>query len=233
MRSHRFRRLLLAGSLPLAAAASLLLQARPAKADLSFVIEEQGTDVVMKTIGALASLPSSPALQLSNASCTSGLDYTNNPTIPNGSLCIGPTSPHTVDLYTITGSIGFSTIQNLIQTQFSGNQTAGDFVGLCLDCSTDPSFPMGLFFGIDASYVPTTPILTSGTLPGKSFADFGITGPGLLGSWTLSGTSEKIHFVAVPAPLPLLGAGASLGWARQLRRRIRHQITPPSSCTAI
>jgi len=229
VRSHRIPRLLLISSLSLATAASLLLQARPAKADLSFVIDEQGTDVVMKTIGALASLPTSPALQLSNAGCSTGLDYTNNPTIPNGSLCIGPTTPNNVDLYTITGSVGFSTIQNLIQTELVGNHTAGEFVGLCLDCSTDPSFPMGLFFGIDASYVPTTPILTSGILPGKSFADFGITGPGLLGSWTLGGTSEKIHFVAVPAPLPLLGAGASLGWARQLRRRIRHQIAPPSS----
>lgn len=80
------------------------------------------------------------------------------------------------------------------------------------------------FFIFDSSYVLGTPIISSATFNGKTLADFGLTpSSGLLGTWTLDGTSESINvrvFNPVPGPLPVLGAGAAFGFSRRLRRRI-------------
>lgn len=54
--------------------------------------------------------------------------------------------------------------------------------------------------------------------------DFGITGTGVVGIWTLNGTSETINLIAgppVPGPLPLLGGGAAFAWSRRLRGRVK------------
>jgi hypothetical protein len=62
---------------------------------------------------------------------------------------------------------------------------------------------------------------------------------GLIGTWSLTGTSETIQVIlgapappaaAVPGPLPLFGAGVAFGWSRRLRKRIAAPlITPPQA----
>ena len=82
------------------------------------------------------------------------------------------------------------------------------------------------FIGIDKFYDSGTPIISSATFSGYTLSTIGFTqSSGLLGTWTLNGTSESIQIVlgdstAVPGPLPLFGAAAAFGWSRKLRRRI-------------
>ena len=77
---------------------------------------------------------------------------------------------------------------------------------------------------IDQSYTSGAPFVSSATFNGQTLASLGFTTTGLIGTWTLNGTSESINVVigapspaAVPGPLPLLGAGAAFGWSRLLR----------------
>ncbi len=92
------------------------------------------------------------------------------------------------------------------------------------------------FFTIDSAYISNTPIVSSATFNGTTLAALGFTTTGLIGTWTLNGTSESIQVIlgaptaAVPGPLPLLGAGAAFGWSRRLRRRIAAPLsTPPQA----
>jgi hypothetical protein len=82
---------------------------------------------------------------------------------------------------------------------------------------------------LDPAYTPNSPIVSSATFNGTTLSALGFTTTGLIGTWTLDGTSETIQVVigapppaAVPGPLPLLGAGAAFGWARRLRKRTQH-----------
>jgi len=94
-------------------------------------------------------------------------------------------------------------------------------------------------FLIDSSYTSGTQIFSSATFNGTTLASLGITTTGLIGTWTITGTSESIFAVigapgapsaAVPGPLPLFGAGAAFGWSRRLRKRIAAPlITPPQA----
>ena len=98
----------------------------------------------------------------------------------------------------------------------------------------------GSGWGINGPYVSNTPIVSSATYDGQTLASLGFTiNSGLIGTWTLGGTSDTIQVflgppspsgAAVPGPLPLLGAGAAFGWSRRLRRRIAAPlITPPQA----
>jgi len=92
-------------------------------------------------------------------------------------------------------------------------------------------------FAIDSTYVSSTPIVSSATFNNQTLTSLGFTTPGLIGTWSLTGTSETILLIlgnppaaAVPGPLPLLGAGAAFGWSRRLRKRITTPlITPPQA----
>ena len=98
--------------------------------------------------------------------------------------------------------------------------------------------PVGEFI-IDSTYVSNTPIVSSATFNGTTLATLGFTTTGLIGTWTLNGTSESIQLIlgppspsgaAVPGPLPLLGDGAAFGWSRRLRKRIAAPLsTPPQA----
>jgi hypothetical protein len=77
-------------------------------------------------------------------------------------------------------------------------------------------------FLIDPSYVFGTPIISNAIFNGKTLADIGLTSAsGLLGTWTLTGTSETIKINVVSGPLPLVGVGAAFGFSRRLRQRIQ------------
>ena len=88
-------------------------------------------------------------------------------------------------------------------------------------------------YALDPSYVLGQTFSSSATFNGKSLASEGFTATGLVGTWTIVGTSESINvFIGppVPGPLPLLGAGAAFGWSRRLRKRIAAPVsTPPQA----
>lgn len=92
-------------------------------------------------------------------------------------------------------------------------------------------------FLIDPAYNFADPIVSSATYNGRTLASLGFTTSGLIGTWSLTGTSETIQVVlgnppaaAVPGPLPLLGIGAAFGWSRHLRKRIAAPLsTPPQA----
>lgn len=87
-------------------------------------------------------------------------------------------------------------------------------------------------YTVDTTYVLGDDFFSSATFNGRSLASEGFTVNGLVGTWTINGTSESINVyvgaASVPGPLPLLGVGAAFGWSRRLRKRIvTPLITPP------
>jgi len=80
-------------------------------------------------------------------------------------------------------------------------------------------------------------LLSSATFNGQTLASLGFTTTGLIGTWTIDGTSESIQVIlappspaAVPGPLPLVGAAAAFGFSRRLRKRVAAPMsTPPQA----
>jgi len=136
-------------------------------------------------------------------------------------ICTGPNVD--IPLYTISGPTSFNGTVDAQASNVSGITTA--VVGF------------GAFFGIDSNYNYGTPIVSSATFNGQTLASLGFTTSGLIGTWSITGTSETIQVhlgnppaAAVPGPLPLLGIGAAFGWSRRLRKRISTPlITPPQA----
>ena len=140
-------------------------------------------------------------------------------------ICTGPdvSSPY----YNISGPASFNGT-----VIYPASSVSGIFTGLAGGSSPG-------FFGIDPTYVFNTPIVSSATFNGKTLASLGFTTTGLIGTWTLVGTSETIQLIivaptpsgpTVPGPLPLFGVGAAFGWSRRLRKRMATPlITPPQA----
>ena len=199
----------------LAAPAALLLMQGQAKAVLTYNIFESGRDVVAQTSG---TLDLTGAAVSRNGSCGSqGAIYSIEALV-----CTGPNNVSLL-IYDIMGPTSFdgsvsafgasnvSGISALVQGSISG-------------------------FGIDPTYNSNTPIVSSATFNGATLAGLGFTTTGLIGTWSLTGTSETIQVIlgapaaAVPGPLPLFGAAAAFGWSRRLRKRIAAPlITPPQA----
>jgi hypothetical protein len=192
----------------LAAPAALLLNPGRADAVLTYNIFESGSDVVVQTSGSL-NLPGSPI-------------STGAPCFANGNLVssfgyVGVCGTATeLNQYQVTGPISFSGSQSVSigSNIFSGVNNA--IIG------------NGSVFGIDPAYTNGFPINSSIVYINQTLAGIGFTTTGLLGSWQLvgvSGPDGQIDVVlgppvAVPGPLPLLGAAAAFGWSRTLRSRI-------------
>jgi hypothetical protein len=91
---------------------------------------------------------------------------------------------------------------------------------------------------IPSDYVVGSLYSSSATFSGQSLSSQGFTARGLVGTWSLVGTSEVINVclgsgpctasTAVPGPLPLLGASAAFEWSRRMRRRIASPVLPHS-----
>jgi hypothetical protein len=83
-------------------------------------------------------------------------------------------------------------------------------------------------FGIATTYTSGSPIISSSTYAMTTLVGMGFTTPGLLGTWTLTGTGDTIEVrvaappapptSATPGPLPILGAATAFGSVRKLRR---------------
>lgn len=185
----------------------LAVDARPASAILAYNIFESSGDLIVETSGSL-SLPT----QAGTGNC--GADGAIAPTI--GFMCTGPDVTYPV--YEISGPSTFTGTADLYPATSVSGLSTGVIAGI------------GRFV-IGPSYVSGTPIVSSATFSGKSLADLGLTPlSGTLGTWTLAGTGDTISInvtnpVAVPGPLPVLGAGVAFGFSRRLRKRIKSRQT--------
>ena len=199
----------------LAAPAALLLSQGQAKAVLTYNIFESGGDVVVQASG---------SINLTGATQTGTGDCPINGFIisAHAAICTGA-SVGSTPLYgiggpqTFNGNVSIFPASSLSGLEVAFNGIDGEFI-------------------IDSTYVSNTPIVSSATFTSTTLAGLGFTTTGLIGTWTLNGTSETIQVflgppaAAVPGPLPLLGAGAAFGWSRRLRKRIAAPlITPPQS----
>ena len=204
----------------LAAPAALLLSQGQAKAVLTYNIFESAGNVVVQTSGSLnlnGATPSSDRRCGANGGLATG----------DAMLCTGPDSTNLA--YLITGPTNLPGKANR-----TGSSTSG--ITTFLNGQDE-------FFAISDAYVSNTPIVSSATFNSRTLEKgFGFTTTGLIGTWTLVGTSETIQVMigsaptggtgatAAPGPLPLLGAGAAFGWSRRLRKRIATPlITQPQA----
>ena len=198
----------------LTAPAALLLSQGEAKAVLTYNIFESAGNVVVQTSGRLNL---SRTIQDTVDACgTSGVID-----IANAIVCTG--TDQIANPYFVTGPTFLNGT-----TSFGGSTSvSGIFTGIV---GFQPRFY------IDPTYVSNTEIVSSATFNSTTLAGLGFATTGLIGTWTLDGTSETIQLIlgpptaAVPGPLPLLGAGAAFGWSRRLRKRIAAPlITPPQA----
>jgi hypothetical protein len=207
----------------LAAPAALLLIQGEAKAILTYNIFESAGNVVVQASGSLnlAVAPNSPL----NCFGVNGAIISSSALV-----CTGPSSP-VVSRYDISGPASFDgTVFQVPADSVSGIATG-------LQGGTFNRVSPGFF--IDPAYISGTLIVSSATYNGQTLPTLGFTTTGLIGTWTLNGTSESIQVIlgaptppaaAVPGLLPLLGAGAAFGWSRRLRKRIATPlITPPQA----
>jgi hypothetical protein len=191
-------------------ALSLLALAQPARAILTYNIYETGGNVVVQASG---SLNLTGAISTSPNTCGANGGILSVAAV----ICTGIEIPATA--FAISGPTLFDgTVSVFPATSVSGIYTAFG----------------GAFntFEIDPSYTSGSPIVSSATFNGTTLAGLGFTPglSGLIGTWTLDGTSESIQVRLTPSyapgPLPLLGAGAAFSWSRRLRRRVGRGQAP-------
>jgi hypothetical protein len=200
----------------LAAPAALLLGQEQAKAVLTYNIFESAGNVVVQTSGSLNLTGATVGPQPETEGCTPG-----GITSSVAAICTG--LRNNIRQYVISGPPTFNGSVARGASSVSGVNTI--IVGIVNS------------FAIDSTYVSTTPIVSSATFNGQTLANLGFTTTGLIGTWSLTGTSETIQLflgnppaAAVPGPLPLFGAGAAFGWSRRLRKRIATPLsTPPQA----
>jgi hypothetical protein len=201
----------------LAAPAALLLGQEQAQAVLTYNIFESAGNVAVQTSGSLNLTGATVGPQPETEGCTPG-----GITSSVAAICTG--LRNNIRQYVISGPSAFNgsgATQNA--SSVSGINTI--IVGIVNS------------FAIDSTYVSTTPIVSSATFNGQTLASLGFTTTGLIGTWSLVGTSETINVIlgnppaaAVPGPLPLFGAAAAFGWSRRLRKRIAAPLsTPPQA----
>lgn len=191
-------------------ATAVLAVASPAQAVLTYNIYESGSDVIIAATGSLA---------------------IGNPVLPGGIACIDPGSIISVSASICTGPSGISLPFYAVTGPASFNDNANLYLassvsGIATTFSGDPNTFIGTgFVGLPSTYSPGSPLFSSATFGSTTLATLGFTTTGLIGSWTLTDGGDTINVVvgptAVPAPLPLLGAGAALSFSRRLRRRVR------------
>jgi len=191
----------------LAVLGAISLSAGEAKAVLTYNIFESGGNVIVQSSGSLQLSGAS----LSNASACNVIDLEP----ANARFCTGfqPSDPNDFLRYAITGPGSFA--YNSSSSIYYADSESGILTLLYGGLGS---------FSIALGYVNGTPIISSATYNSKTLADLGFSqSSGLVGSWTLTGSGDKINVVlgqSVPGPLPVFGTAAAFGWSRRLRRRI-------------
>lgn len=225
-RCKRFAPLLLAP-------AAVVLGQDQAKAVLNVNIFDSGSDLKIFVTGSIApGNAGSSTAQDSNCFVNGSLTGEFNPTDPSV-LCTGNDAVSTYG--DITGPTGWggtgflspaSSVSGKSFQMFPSSYNTGT--------AYDPNFDQyKSTYALDPSYILGQPFFSTATFAGTSVASQGFTQTGLIGTWTIDGTTESINvYVAPPAPgpLPLLGAGAAFGWTRRLRKRTASaSITSPKA----
>jgi hypothetical protein len=204
----------------LAAPLALMMLQGQANAVLNVRILEDGPNLKVITEGSLSQFGTLSVLP--SRSC--GANGALRGQFSLGSLvCTG--NDTTMSVYSVTGPAGWGGTSDLI----GANSVSGLSFEL-IGSSFTLGYPSTML--IDPSYTLGSQLLSTAVFNNKSLASIGLTSQGLVGTWTINGSTEAINVYVgtapVPSPLPLLGAGASLGWSRQLRRRIASsRSTPP------
>lgn len=213
----------------LALPAVLAIAPEQARAILNVNIFDDGPDLKITVTGSIAG-PLSPfdAGPCGRTGALAGqFNPPSNPISSRRSLiCSGP--DNTVNRYDLTGPAGFGG-----NSLLANGTTVSGFAFHLL-----PSSYNGLVrpssFGLDTAYVLGQPFSSTAIFAGTSLASQGFTATGLIGTWTIVGTSESINvFIGPPAaasapgPLPLFGAAAAFGWSRRLRQRIAAPLSTP------
>jgi hypothetical protein len=179
----------------LAAPAALLLSQGQAKAVLTYNIFESAGNVVVQTSGSINLTGATPTGRRQNCGANGVIASTA------ALVCSGP--DFSAPSYRVTGPATF----NGSALAYPASSVSG--INTSLQGGSDS-------FVIDEAYVSSTPIASSATFNSTTLAGLGFTTTGLIGTWTLTGTSETIQLIlgspatataAVPGPLPLLGAG--------------------------
>jgi len=193
-------------------ATSVLAGASPAQAILTYNIYQSSGDVIIAATGSLAIGNPLPfeIVCIDPGSINSAF----------ASICTGPSGVN-LPVYAVTGPASFNE---------NGNQFfASSVAGVATLFTGDPNtFLATGFIGLPLTYIPGFPVFSSATFGSTTLATLGFTTTGLIGSWTLTDGGDTINVVvstsaptAVPAPLPLLGAGAAFSLSRRVRRRVR------------
>jgi len=208
----------------LTAPAILLLSQGQAKAVLNFYIFESGGNVILRGIGSL-SLPGSVGTVPST-----GCPFYKSGS--NGLFCTGPDRP--VTLYRTTSTASFPGTAGL---NLDADLGSGVTVGIGSGDGGDEKI-LGLDSSSNNGFIFSEAIFIEKNLA----SNFGITLSGLVGTWTLQSDGSGDGYTAndtinlyvnappAPSPLPLLGAAATFGWSRKLRKRIGSAaITPPQA----
>jgi hypothetical protein len=199
----------------LAAPAALLLSQGQARALITYNVFESAGNVVVQASG---------SLDLSSTSSSSSDSCAADGGIRSAGAIICTGADITSPAFAITGPASFNGSVNIAPaSSVSGILTA--FAGA-----------VGMFI-LDSSYNYNTPIVSSATFNGQTLASLGFTTTGLIGTWTIDGTSESIQVflgppspAAVPGPLPLVGAAAAFGFSRRQRKRVAAPMsTPPQA----
>jgi len=217
----------------LAAPAALLLSQGQAKAVLNVRIFNDGPNLTVNVTGNLSNLGADKSLSPSSCLGNGFLSGQFNPADPSV-LCTGVNQ---VDPYrAVTGPAGWGGTGN---TGFAGlaNVQGLNFQLYPSSYNTGSSYTSGYdpyksTYSIDTAYILGQDFFSSVTFNGKSLQSEGFSVNGLVGTWTIDGTSESINVyvgaASVPGPLPLLGVGAAFAWSRRLRKRTSAPlITPP------
>ena len=200
----------------LAATAALLLSQGQAKALMTYDIYESAGNVVVQASGSLDLSTTSSGFSSECATAPGGYIESASAIICTGTEIASPA-------FTIDGPSSFNGSVNITPA----SSVSGILTGIAF----------GSVLLIDPSYIYNTPIVSRATYNGQTLASLGFTTTGLIGTWTINGTSESIQVIlappspaAVPGPLPLVGAAAAFGVSRRLRKRIAAPLsTPPQA----
>jgi hypothetical protein len=202
----------------LAAPAALLLSQGQAKAILNINIFDDGPNLKVTVQGSLSQLGTPQG----TARCVNSGHLRGQFSGSGNFLCTGPNNFHPD--YNITGPAGFGGNGQI----FPADSVSGFSFRFAPSTHANPGMR------IDSSYILGQPFFSSATFNGESLASQGFTATGLVGTWTIDGTSESFNVyigsTATPGPLPLFGTAAAFGWSRRLRKRIATPLsTPPQA----
>ena len=212
----------------LAAPAALLLSQGPAQAVLNVNIFDDGPNLKVTVDGSISQV----GTPLDTAGCVTGA-LIGQFSVYGSILCTGTggLTANSPVFAVSSGSTGFGG-NGVLGLPSGADRVEGFQFVLAASSWYDPRYQNTIF--IDSSYSLGQPFSSSATFNGTSLALQGFAATGLVGTWSIVGTSESINVyigtTATPGPLPLFGAAAAFGWSRRLRKRIAAPLsTPPQA----